>query len=80
MIAPTSFLPAVVTVVRGQAVAWTNSDPISSHTTTSDTKGIWDSGTLPPRQTFTFTFVTPGTYTYHCTIHGTLMSGAVVVQ
>jgi plastocyanin len=76
MVAPTTFLPAVVTVVRGQAVAWTNTDLIA-HTTTSD-KGIWDSGMLAPTQTFTFTFVTPGTYTYHCEIHA-LMTGTVVV-
>jgi plastocyanin len=63
-------------VVRGQAVAWTNTDLIA-HTTTSD-KGIWDSGMLAPTQTFTFTFVTPGTYTYHCAIHA-LMTGTVVV-
>jgi plastocyanin len=79
MVAPTSFLPQVVTVVRGQAVVWTNGDVIP-HTTTSDTLGIWDSRTVPPGQTFTFTFTTAGTYTYHCTIHGKLMFGAVVVQ
>jgi plastocyanin len=79
MVAPTTFLPAVVTVVRGQSVTWTNSDT-TSHTTTSDTVGIWDSRTVPPGQTFSFTFTTAGTYTYHCTIHGKLMIGTVVVQ
>jgi plastocyanin len=79
MVAPTTFLPAVVTVVRGQSVVWTNGDVIG-HTTTSDTKGIWDSQTVPPGQTFSFTFTTAGTYTYHCTIHPTLMIGTVVVQ
>jgi plastocyanin len=79
MVAPTSFLPQVVPVVRGQAVVWTNGDVIP-HTTTSDTLGIWDSRTVPPGQTFTFTFTTAGTYTYHCTIHGKLMFGTVVVQ
>ncbi len=78
MTAPTSFLPQVVTVVRGQSVVWTNSDAII-HTTTSD-KLIWDSGQLLPGGTFSFTFTTAGTYTYHCTIHGTLMTGTVVVQ
>jgi plastocyanin len=79
MVALTIFLPAVVTVARGQSVVWTNGDVIG-HTTTSDTPGIWDSGTVPPGQTFSFTFPTAGTYTYHCTIHGKLMFGTVVVQ
>jgi plastocyanin len=80
MVAPTTtFLPAVVTAVRGQSVVWTNGDVIG-HTATSDTPGIWDSRTVPPGQTFTFTFTTAGTYTYHCTIHPTLMIGTVVVQ
>jgi plastocyanin len=60
-------------------VAWSNSDVIG-RATTSDIQGIWDSRTLAPGQTFTFIFTTAGTYTYHCTIHGTLMIGTVVVQ
>jgi plastocyanin len=78
MVAPTTFLPQVVTVVSGQAVTWTNNDLIA-HTTTSDTTGIWNSGALAPKQTYTFTFVKPGTYTYHCAIH-VLMVGTIVVQ
>ena len=79
MVAPTTFLPPVVTVVRGQAVTWTNKDVIA-HTTTSDSAGKWNSGPLAPGQTFTFTFTTAGTFTYHCTIHGLPMAGTVVVQ
>jgi plastocyanin len=47
-------------------------------------------GTLPPNSstmsgTGTFTpaagsFSTAGTYTYECTIHGSIMSGQVIVQ
>lgn len=78
MSSPPSFSPPLVTVVRGQSVVWTNSDT-TSHTTTSDTQGIWDSGVLVRGLTFTYTFTTAGTYTYHCTIHKTLMIGTVVV-
>jgi len=65
-----SFTPAAVTIKVGTAVQWTNNGP-SAHTTTSDT-GVWDSGILSPSSmasTFTFTFMQPGTFHYHCSIH-----------
>jgi plastocyanin len=74
-----SFSPSTLTIKAGTTVTWTNSGP-SAHTTTSDT-GVWDSGTLgapsssggygggSPGGTYSFTFNTPGTYTYHCKIH-----------
>ncbi len=66
-IADFSFSPSQVTVNAGDTVRWTNNGP-SPHTTTS-TSGVWDSGTLAPGQTFSFTFTTAGTFAYHCTIH-----------
>jgi plastocyanin len=30
--------------------------------------------------TYTFTFTTPGTYSYDCAVHGAAMTGRIVVQ
>ncbi|HKQ68565.1 MAG TPA: plastocyanin/azurin family copper-binding protein [Polyangiaceae bacterium] len=66
-------------VAPGTTVRWVNQDSVA-HTATSDS-GVWDSGTLTQGQSFNFTFTTPGTFPYHCTIHGAAsMSGVVVVQ
>lgn len=71
-----SFSPASLTVSPGTAVTWTNNGR-RPHTVTGDA-GLWDSGMLRPGQSFSFTFQTPGTYTYNCSVHGGMM-GTVVV-
>jgi YVTN family beta-propeller protein len=76
-IAKFAFVPATITISTGQAITWTNADPVD-HTTTSDDK-VWDSGSLSPNGTFTMTFSQPGTYAYHCTIHP-FIRGTVVVN
>jgi glucose/arabinose dehydrogenase len=72
------FVPQVDTIAVGDSVRWTNNGT-SSHTTTSDTKSLWDSGTLSPGESFTFQFDTPGSYPYHCEFHPS-MTGTIVVQ
>lgn len=75
------FTPKVITVPAGTTVTWINSgsDP---HSVTSDTR-IFDSGTLAPDATFSFTFNNPGTFPYYCKFHGgpggAGMSGIVIV-
>ncbi len=65
-----------VAVDAGTQVTWINDDQ-EAHTVTSD-DDIWDSGTLEPGESFTFTFATPGEFTYHCELHPE-MTGAVRV-
>ncbi len=74
------FSPDTVTVVMGvnNTVYWTNSDT-AAHTATSDTAGIFDSGILNSGGTYQYTFTTPGTYTYHCSLHS-WMQGTVIVK
>lgn len=78
------YTPDVVTVVIGKnnTVFWTNDDP-APHTVTSDTVGLFDSGSTGPLTsqggTFQFTFLTPGTYAYHCSFHP-WMQGTIVVK
>jgi plastocyanin len=71
-----SFSIKTLTVKVGQAVTWTNADPVI-HTVTSD-EGVWDSGDLAPGGSFTFTFSKAGTYAYHCSYHP-YMKAVVIV-
>jgi plastocyanin len=74
----TGYNPDNITVVIGvnNTVIWTNNDNGPHTVTASD--GSFDSGNMNPGATFTYTFTTPGTYTYICTYH-TWMHGYVTV-
>lgn len=73
-----SFSPQTVTIAPGDTVHWTN-DGDNPHTVTADDDSF-DSGTFVSGQSYDRTFPNAGTYPYHCTIHGSSMSGTVVVQ
>jgi plastocyanin len=73
----TAFSPNPLTIAVGTTVSWTNGDTIQ-HTATSDTR-TFDSGTINPNTTYSFTFQNKGTFTYHCSIHPNMV-GSVVVQ
>jgi plastocyanin len=62
-----AFDPPNATVAPGTTVTWVNNDQVP-HTATAD-DGAFDSGTLQPGQSYSFTFDKPGTYAYHCNIH-----------
>ena len=66
-IANFAFAPANLTIAAGDTVTWTNNDQ-TAHTSTSD-NGAWDSGPLQPGASFSHTFTTAGTFSYHCSIH-----------
>ena len=74
-----AFGTAPLVITTGTAVTWTNNDTVA-HTATS-TDGVWDSGTLQPGQSFTFTFNTPGTFNYISSNDGAAsMSGIIQVN
>jgi hypothetical protein len=75
------YIPQELTIRQGDTVRWTNSDPYA-HTATSSTPGLFDSGSMAQGQTFDFTFNTPGTYEYICTIHPPqfMPAGKIIVQ
>jgi len=60
------FQPSTIQVKVGDTVTWANNDT-ASHTVTSDTAGLFDSGPIAQGATFKFTFSTAGTFTYHST-------------
>jgi len=73
------FSPTTITVVIGvnSTVVWTNYDS-AEHTVTA-TDNSFNSGFIQPGQSFSYTFTTPGTYGYYCTIHP-WMKGTVIVK
>lgn len=71
-----SFQPSTLTVPKGTTVTWHNLGSVD-HTVTSDKNGMFDSR-VSSGKVFSFTFSTPGTYNYHCSIH-TSMRGTIIV-
>lgn len=70
------FSPSSTTVPVNTKITWTWGGYVSHNVT-------FDDGTASGTQlsgTFARTFGTAGTYKYHCTIHGSSMSGVVTVQ
>lgn len=78
-IADFAFSPAQVTINPGETVTWHWVS--GTHPTQSDSNpAAWTTFTLSATNpVFSQTFNTPGTYPYHCQIHGTAMSGSIVV-
>ena len=85
------FAPANVTINAGQTVCWTNTGgnphTVSSNkssgqnfTCTPVSSEEFESGNLTSGDTFDHTFNTPGTYAYHCDVHGCSMAGSVTVN
>jgi plastocyanin len=72
------FEPAEAAVQPGDTVTWTN-EGARPHTVTAD-DGSFDSGTLQPGQSFSWTFEAPGTVAYHCEIHPSMMGSVSVGQ
>jgi plastocyanin len=80
-IADFSFTPSTLSVKAGTTVTWVNQGTMT-HNTVSDS-AVWSSGNLSPPGSgggaygggataggsFHYTFNTPGTYGYHCSIH-----------
>ena len=73
-----TFAPGKITVHPGDKVTWTNQDSIP-HTATSLDGKSFDSGTIDPNASWSFTFSKPGDYKYRCAIHPD-MQGEVDVQ
>jgi plastocyanin len=71
-----AFQPASVELATGGTVTWTNTGQ-APHTVTAD-DGSFDSGTLSPGATFSQTFATAGTFTYHCNIHPQMTATVIV--
>ena len=68
---------ANIQVRAGTTVTWTNQDNVPHSVTFKN--GIKDSGLLSQGQSFSYTFNTPGTYQYYCTVHPYMVATVTVV-
>jgi plastocyanin len=69
------FIPAEITISKGETVTWINQDSVP-HTATGSK---FDSGYMGIGATFKFTFNEAGTFDYICTFHP-FMKGKVIVK
>ena len=67
-----------MTTVVGATITWTNTGAVV-HTVTADDGTSFDSGSLDPRTTFSFTPDAPGIFAYHCIFHPWMTGGLTVV-
>jgi plastocyanin len=71
-----AFNPTSVTVKAGTTVNWMNNGS-TTHTVTAD-DGSFDSGNLNGGASFSHTFASAGTFSYHCSIHSSMKATVTV--
>jgi amicyanin len=71
------FEPEKLTIKAGTTVTWTNRDDIP-HTVASKDR-LFKSKVMDTDETYSFTFTTPGEYSYFCSLHPH-MTGTIVVE
>ena len=76
-IANMAFSPATLTIHAGTTVTWVNYDG-DAHSVESRDKAFPSSPLLNTGDKYSYTFTTPGTYTYYCAVHA-YMTGKIVV-
>jgi plastocyanin len=75
----TSANPAVDTIAVNGTVTWTWTG-LGTHSVESTGSPVFASSTIKTSGTYSFTFITAGTYTYDCAVHGLAMTGTIVVR
>lgn len=74
-----AFAPAALTVKAGTKVTWTNQDSDAHTVTSQNDTGPLASAALSTGQSYSYTFTTPGTYGYLCTIHPFMTATVTVI-
>ena len=72
-----TFNPQSLTIKAGTTVTWTNKDDIPHAIAAADKS--FRSKALDTDDAYSFTFTTPGTYQYFCSLHPH-MTGTIVVE
>ena len=62
------FAPTALSVTAGTTVTWLHTGKVSHNVSSVDLPGI-HSATLHPGESYSYTFMTPGTFTYYCSFH-----------
>ncbi|MFD5318523.1 cupredoxin family copper-binding protein [Streptomyces sp. NPDC127098] len=78
VIADYAYGPATLTVSVGDTVTWTNQDTAPHDVLTTAGPVAVDSPMLEQGDQWSYTFTTPGTYDYYCTVHPDMTARVVV--
>lgn len=62
------FMPASLSVAAGTTVTWTHTGKVTHNVLSVDLSGL-RSADLQPGESYSYTFKTPGTFTYYCSYH-----------
>jgi plastocyanin len=73
-----AFSPAVLTITAGDTVTWTNSDQAPHDVTTTSAPVAIRGSRMEKGQSWSYTFSTPGTYAYICSIHPDMKASVIV--
>ncbi len=73
------FQPQNINIKVGDTVVWTQQDSAPHTVTVVSGPESFDSGTLIQGQTFSYTFTKPGTYSYKCALHPSMI-GQIFVE
>jgi plastocyanin len=74
-----TFSPAAMTITAGDTVTWTNDDQAPHDVTTTSGPVAIHGSTMSKGQSWSYTFTTPGTYSYICSIHPDMTASLTVV-
>jgi len=73
-----AFQPAALTVTAGDTVTWTNADQAPHDVTTTSAPVAIHGSRMEKGQSWSYTFTTPGTYAYICSIHPDMKATVIV--
>lgn len=76
-IANFAFSQKEIRIKKGDRIVWTNKDS-ASHTVTSDSGSELGSGFLSNEESYSHTFNTAGTFSYHCSPHPYMQAKVIV--
>jgi plastocyanin len=74
-----AFAPAAMTITAGDTVTWTNEDQAPHDVTTTSAPAAIHGATMGKGQSWSYTFTTPGRYSYICSIHPDMTATLTVV-
>ncbi|MDB6142008.1 MAG: amicyanin [Pseudomonas sp.] len=72
------YSPKDLNVAVGTKVTWINDDQVPH--TIVETNKVFHSAALDTQDDFSYTFLTPGTYEYFCTLHPQMIGKVIVTQ
>ncbi len=73
-----AFTPAELTISTGTKVTWTNHDQDPHTVVQRGAPSGFHSSALDTNDSYSYTFTTPGTYTYFCTLHPAMVGKITV--